>query len=103
MSTAGGDDRLFDVAPSLAELEDRLSAHRQQEDALRAELRICEERLSRLTALLHAIREFAGDGQAAATAARLAEGGWSGTGRQLVATTRAVLLSNGDRSALQPG
>lgn len=103
MTGAGGDARLFDVVPSLAEVEDRISAHRRRQDALRAELRICAERLSRLTALLHALREFAGDGLAAATAARLAEGGWSGTGAQLVATTRAVLLSNGYRSAQQPG
>lgn len=91
MTAAASEGRLFDVVPSLAEIEDRLAAYRRRREALQSELCICDERLGRLTALLYALREFAGDAPAAATAVQLTEGGWSGTGEQLVATIRAVL------------
>ncbi len=93
MTGPAGAGRLFEVVPSLAEVEDRLAAHRRRREALTAELVAVDERLNRLIALLHALRVFAGDFSAATTAAGLAEGGWSGTGEQLVAVTRAVLAT----------
>lgn len=100
--TATPDGGLFDVVPSLAEIEGRITAYRERRESLLAELRVCDQRLDRLTAVLHALRDFAADFTAAATATRLAEGGWSGTGEQLVATTRAVLAGPDAPGAAQP-
>jgi hypothetical protein len=86
-----GDGRLFDVALELPDVEDMLAGCRRLRDDLSRKVDLCDRQINRLTALAHALREFIGDPAAAAVATRLTENGWSGTGDQLVTSTRAVL------------
>jgi hypothetical protein len=83
--------RLFDVVLELHDVEDMLNGCRRLRDDLARKVDHCDRSINRLTALAHALREFAGDPAAAAVATRLAENGWAGTGDQLVTSSRPVL------------
>lgn len=95
MNQLPGENRLFDVVMELPDVEDMLDGCRHLRDDLARKVDLCDRQINRLTALAHALREFAGDATAAAVATRLAENGWSGTGEQLVMSSRAVLAEVG--------
>ncbi len=90
MSAAPYSGRLFDVAPTLVDVEEQLTRLAGLRDQLASGIADCDRDIGRLTALAHALRELADDRATAAVAGRLAENGWSGSGDQLVTVARAV-------------
>lgn len=90
MSAPAAADRLFDIAPTISDVEDLVGDNERRRDQLAGEVAACDRELRRLRALAHALRELVDDPSAAAVAGRLAEHGWSGTGEELVTSARGV-------------